>query len=192
VSPARPDWPDRLETDRLLLRPLEKADLPVLVRELGRWEVARWLIRVPHPYTPEDAATWLAMTISGRREGTMLHFVAVPKDDPSAELLGAAGLMPGARERGAAELGYWLRQDAWGRGYGTEMAAAMVRCAFRDMDLGAVTAATDLENDASHAVLLKAGLRQTGIDPQHPRYLRGDPAPARLYRLTRAEWDSAR
>ncbi len=191
MSPARP-WPDRLETDRLVLRPLEKADLPVLVRELGRWAVARWLIRVPHPYTPEDASAWLAMTITKRRDGTMLHLVAVPKDDPAGEVLGAAGLMIDAREKGAAELGYWLRQDAWGRGYATEMASALVASGFRDLGVGAVTAATDLENAASHGVLLKAGLRQTGIDPQHPRHLRGDPAPARLYRLTRAEWDSAR
>ena len=187
---SRPDWPVRLETERLILRPLEKGDLPVLVRELGRWEVARWLIRVPHPYTPEDAAAWLAMTITKRRDGTMLHMVAVPKDEPAGEVRGAVGLMPGARDPGSAELGYWLRPDCWGRGYGTEMAAALVACGFRDLGVGAVTAATDLENEASHRVLLKAGLRQTGIDPAHPRYLRGDPAPARLYRLTRAEWEA--
>ena len=186
----RHPWPERLETGRLTLRPLEAGDLPVLVRLIGEWEVSRWLIHVPHPYTDRDAAGWLAATRAWVRERRGLHLVAVPHGE--AGMVGAVGLRhePVALGEGEGELGYWLARHAWGRGYGTEMARAMVDAGFRHMGLRAVQAGTDPANDASHRVLLKAGLEFTHVDPLHTQGLRGPPSPGRRYRITREEWEA--
>ncbi len=59
----------------------------------------------------------------------------------------------------AAELGYRLRRDAWGRGLATEGAAALLRHAFETVGLQRVWARTMAVNTASRRVLEKVGLR---------------------------------
>ncbi len=69
------------------------------------------------------------------------------------------------------QVGYQLMPDAWGKGYATEMAVAVVRYAFKVMALPRIVAITDLPNVASQRVLLKAGLRRNGERAfAHPAY----------------------
>ena len=49
-----------LRTQRLLLRPLEDADLPILAERIDDFEVARWLSTVPFPSALPDAEWLLA------------------------------------------------------------------------------------------------------------------------------------
>ncbi|MFM2042834.1 MAG: hypothetical protein RLY86_1410 [Pseudomonadota bacterium] len=187
-------FPETLRTPRLTLRPLTDNDLPVLVREIGRWEVARWLISVPHPYTEAHGRGWLEVQRARRRSFTLLHYAVVP--DGWREMAGAIALDldradgAGQGEENGAEMGYWLAPAAWGRGYGTEMVRAMLACAFGPVGLDHVQAAADPENHASNAVLRKAGLVLERVDPLHSRGLRGDPGPANIHRITRARFEA--
>ncbi len=65
-------------------------------------------------------------------------------------------------QEGEAELGYRLCQAAWGKGYATEGARALVRKAFDELNVSGVVAAALATNAASRRVLVKAGLRETG------------------------------
>lgn len=56
-------------------------------------------------------------------------------------------------------LGYRLRVSAWGRGYATEGARALVRRAFTELDVSQIVATTMAVNTASRRVPEKAGLR---------------------------------
>ncbi len=179
-------WPDRLETDRLTLRPLRETDLSTLVREIGRWEVARWLIRVPHPYTDADARTWLELCRREDAAGRQLFLAVEPK--LGAGIVGGVGLVVHAHGPGEGELGNWFAPAVWGRGYATEAALAVLWAAFADIGMVAVQAAADPDNRASNRVLEKAGLRLWRIDPAHDRGLRGPPGPANIWRITRDEW----
>ena len=58
------DRPPALETARLVLRPLTKADIPALVVELNDFEVSKWLTVVPYPYRAADAAMIAPMQYS--------------------------------------------------------------------------------------------------------------------------------
>jgi len=179
-------WPETLDTPRLHLRQLTDADLPTLVREIGRWEVAQWLISVPHPYTPADGQTWLGITRARRAGGDLLHMAVVPEG--WTEMAGAVALDLKVHGADEPELGYWFAPAAWGRGYGSEAAIAMVDLAFRSLGVAAVQAAADPANGGSNGVLRKAGLRMVRVDPAHSRGLRGGPAPTNIWRITRAEW----
>lgn len=64
---------------------------------------------------------------------------------------------PGRRPD-AAELGYRLRRDAWGRGQATEGARALLDHAFRTVGLARVWAETMAVNTGSRGVMAKAGL----------------------------------
>ena len=54
-----PDRTIRLETARLILRPLSLADAPAIERYASDWEVARHTSHIPHPYPAGAAAEWL-------------------------------------------------------------------------------------------------------------------------------------
>jgi len=71
------------------------------------------------------------------------------------ELIGACDL---ARTATAVEFGYLLARRWWGHGYGSEIAAAVVDCAFRVLAAERVRALVEVGNDSSRRVLEKSGL----------------------------------
>jgi RimJ/RimL family protein N-acetyltransferase len=69
------------------------------------------------------------------------------------------------------QVGFALARGAWGRGVGTEMAAAVLRYGFVDLGLPRVVAIASLPNLASQRVLEKIGLRRHGVRAfAHPAY----------------------
>ena len=57
----------------------------------------------------------------------------------------------------SASMGYCLDDAAWGHGYATEAARALLQWAFDTLDLNRVQAETDTRNTASPRVLEKLG-----------------------------------
>jgi RimJ/RimL family protein N-acetyltransferase len=69
------------------------------------------------------------------------------------------------------QVGFALVKSAWGRGIGTEMAAAVLRYGFAELRLPRIVAIANLENHASQQVLLKIGLYRRGERAfPHPAY----------------------
>ena len=62
----------------------------------------------------------------------------------------------------SAALGYCLAEAAWGHGFATEGAAALLTWAFETLDLNRVQAETDTRNLASARVLEKLGFVREG------------------------------
>lgn len=50
----------RIETARLLLRPVAEQDLDAIVAGINDFEVSKMLARVPYPYARRDAESFLA------------------------------------------------------------------------------------------------------------------------------------
>lgn len=150
-----------LETALLMLRPLEMSDARK-VRELaGSREVARNTASIPYPYPEGAAEEWIAEQAG---DDTRIVFAIV--ESGSEELVGGIGLrLEPEHERG--ELGYWIGEEWWGRGYATEAAEAVVRFAFEELGLERVHARTFARNPASRRVLEKIGMRREGLLPRH-------------------------
>ena len=158
-------------TARLLLRPMTGADLGWLVRLHGDRRVMRF-IDDGQPVLPSVVAsqTLPAMLREyGRLPDGLGYLAAIER--ATGEPLGLFALRPpdsvGLRppdntalrpEHGTAELGYRLLPDAWGMGYATEGARALIRSASTDLGLERVVATTMTVNTASRRVLEKAGL----------------------------------
>jgi len=70
------------------------------------------------------------------------------------------------------EVGYRLLPEAWGHGYATEGARALVRRGFQDLGLHRIIGLTHPDNIASQRVLRKAGLRDAGWGRYYGRELR--------------------
>jgi len=167
-----------LLTPRLTLRPPCAADAAAIVRELGKFDVSRWTGRVPHPYGPADAEAFLAHC---RELPARALVLAVTRDDA---LIGVIGVEHG-------ELGYWLAESAWGRGYGKEAAQAIVDHAFDVLGLEELVASYHLGNAASRRILLGLGFVETGEGSAFSKARQAEVAHMKL-KLTRAAWADAR
>lgn len=66
---------------------------------------------------------------------------------------------------GAVELAYGLEKSAWGRGFASEAAEAVLRYGFETLRLDVIAAAVNPENAASERILMKLGLHKTGQLP---------------------------
>jgi ribosomal-protein-alanine N-acetyltransferase len=74
------------------------------------------------------------------------------------------------------QVGFTLGKPAWGRGYGTEMARALLRHGFVGLALPRIVAIANLDNYASQNVLRKIGLRRNGERAfPHPAYAAAGP-----------------
>jgi RimJ/RimL family protein N-acetyltransferase len=116
----------------------------------------------------------------GLRPETMTELAQVP----DAELNQVA--------RGAVELGYRLFPAAWGRGYATEGARALVHRAFTELRLERVVATTMTVNAASRRVLEKAGLSLVRtFFAEWPTYIEGAEHGDVEYAVTRQAWQQS-
>ena len=70
------------------------------------------------------------------------------------------------------EIGYRLCPDAWGRGFATEGARALVGYGFDDLGLIRIIGVTHRNNVASQRVLMKAGMKDLGWGRYYERRLR--------------------
>ncbi|HTW83434.1 MAG TPA: GNAT family N-acetyltransferase [Candidatus Sulfotelmatobacter sp.] len=89
---------------------------------------------------------------------------------PSGEFVGCAGVFPAAAEPGAVNVGYALRPEYWGRGYASELCAAVAQAvaASRPTAIRAVVLESNL---ASRRVLEKSGFQLVGPNPDDPETL---------------------
>jgi [ribosomal protein S5]-alanine N-acetyltransferase len=158
--------PHELRTARLLLRSLEREDVPALVRLAGVREISSMTANIPHPYAEQDGQDFLARASEEFRSGLSVSFAVCVS--PGRELRGAVGLnITPAHQR--AELGYWMGLPHWGNGYATEAAAAVLAFGFETLQMNRIYAYRFAENEASGRVLEKIGMRHEGRSRQHIR-----------------------
>jgi RimJ/RimL family protein N-acetyltransferase len=189
-----------LVTERLALRRFTAADAGNLLALDGDPEVMRYLeSRVK---TREQIEAEVLPLFLGRhqRYPGFGRWAADARD--GGDFVGWFGLRPVQPIEGAiidwpdappgggvAEIGYRLRRSAWGRGYATEGARALVRRAFTELGVREVVATTMTVNTRSRAVMEKAGLRYartvhlTWAEP-----LDGTEQGDVEYRLSREDW----
>ena len=150
----------RLETERLLIRRLDRSDMPAFLPLLNEWDVARTLGRVPHPYTEEMAQEFFDGLEKRRAAGEDFNFAILRKSD--REYLGGCGVF--LRDDRPFELGYWIGKPYWGNGYATEAARAAVQLAMVELKVTKLIAGWFIDNPASGRVLEKLGFVADGIE----------------------------
>jgi ribosomal-protein-alanine N-acetyltransferase len=156
--------PQELLTPRLLLRSFENEDVPSIVRLAGVNEIAATTLNIPHPYSENDARSFLAKANEDFRGGHSVSFAISIL--PGRELCGAVGLhIVDAHRR--AELGYWIGVPFWGKGFATEAATASVEFGFETLHLHRIYAHHFSGNTASKRVLEKIGMLHEGRSRQH-------------------------
>lgn len=180
-----------LRTERVTLRPFGPDEADLLIELDSDPAVMRYLSG-GEPTAPElvrerDLPSVLAGYV--RWAGRFGLFAA--HDTADGAFLGWFCLRP---ERDGpldeVELGYRLRRAAWGRGYATEVSAALVERAFTDLGVRVVWGATMALNHASQRVMEKVGMAVTQPLPTPDDMLAVEGADLGGYRyeITREQW----
>lgn len=146
-------------TERLRLRPwtTSPGDLARLADLYGRAEVTRWLGGPPTVSAAELVARWDTVHAVDERHGCWAIETRADHGPPVGTLL----LKPLPHGVGEVEVGWHLHPDAWGHGYATEAAAAVVDRAFQ-LGVPEVYAVVRPGNEPSLAVCRRLGMRPLG------------------------------
>jgi RimJ/RimL family protein N-acetyltransferase len=147
-----------LQTERLRLSPLTEADLDDLVELDGNPEIRRIVdpLGIIIPLDPAERRTyeWERFVMSGAFYGA--------RERVGNAFVGWFQLEAVPDREDEAELGYRFRRNAWGLGYATEGACALVKHALEVLGFRRVFAHTLTSNRAAIRVLEKAGLTPAG------------------------------
>ena len=141
----------KLEDDVVRLRRFEKSDVPAIVAACQDPEIPRWTA-VPSPYTDADALEWL----ESDEEETFAIL-----DSVSDDLLGSIGVR--SLDGGEAEVGYWVKREARGRGVATRALALVSRWVLVERGIGRLRLRAEPGNVASQRVAEKAGFVKEGV-----------------------------
>ena len=170
-------------TERLVLRPPHVDDIAELAELANSRRIAEMLGRMPHPYGEVEAKSFIQN--SRRREKGGCVYAITNSD--SGAFVGCAGL--DARPQGL-ELGYWIGEPYWGRGYATEAAHALVDLAFRATAIDVLHVTCRVINAASRRVIHKCGFQYAGQGMLNS--LVAGQVPVERYQLDRRTWVSLR
>jgi RimJ/RimL family protein N-acetyltransferase len=169
---------------RLVLRPWRDVDADFLLDLESRWDVVRFLGAQPTTMsTREDALDSIARR---RAVDHPIHGIWAITTAAEGRLVGNLLLKPIPLSAGQpsgrpndVEIGWHLHPDAWGHGYATEAADAVLDDAF-SRGLAKVIAVTNIENHASQAVCRRLGMTHLG------RTMRYYDAPHELFEKLRS------
>lgn len=128
-----------------------------LVRLLNNNNVERWLLKVPSPYLLSDADEFIQNNMAqSNNENDFCFFI-----EHKGELAGGIGLHK--KFKHSAEVGYWIGEEFWGRGFATIALQKILEKAFSEYKFTRVQAHVFEGNTASEKVLLKNGFEFEGL-----------------------------
>jgi RimJ/RimL family protein N-acetyltransferase len=177
------------ETPRLTLRDWRAEDWAEFWRVTNTPAVMRWLGGV----VDEAGRAAVQARLEGYRTDYGHTFWVIERREDGA-LLGFCGLKRSNQAggpQGMMEVGWRLREDAWGQGYAKEAAAASLDLAFGRLGADEVIALTVQGNTASWGLMLRLGMeRRADLDFDSPDF---DPENPRIiaYAIARANWRKA-
>ena len=189
-----PDF--RHETERLILRDWREDDWEPFWRHLNTPAVMRWLGGVADRSVRAGAQDRLE---TYRRDHGHTFWLCERKPDGghlAGALLGFCGLkrsnVEGESVFGMMEVGWRLREDAWGHGYAREAAMASLRLGFERFGGEKIVALTVEGNRPSWGLMKRLGMsRREDLDFTDPRY-GPELNPNIVYAITREEWEKTR
>lgn len=140
-----------LKTRRLILRKLSPDDFDALVKQANNKKISDQIINIPHPYELHHAVHRINYAVKGFDNKS--RFVFVIALAASNELIGEISLH--LQDNMSAELGYWIGEFNWNKGFATEAIEAIVIFGFETLKLKMIYATCSNENVASALVLQK-------------------------------------
>lgn len=177
-----PDPP--LRDQRVELRAWRATDVEAVLAAGRDPSITRYRYSLPH--TPSAAAAWLEQIDAERASDSRLELAITER----AMIVGSVSLCD--LEYGNGMLRYWLLPSGRGRGLATRAVRLLAAWVFRALPVERLAAYVEPDNDASAAVLERAGFVREGRLRRHMLGRDGARVDSLLYGLLPGDLDSPR
>lgn len=174
----------RLETTRLILRPLEERDLDALFKLRTDSVVSRYIDR-SIDIQPDDIMAFIHKIAKGLSKNLWVYWAITKKDEDL--LIGTVCFWNLVHSDAKAELGYELSSAAQGKGYMSETLKAVLSYGFGPMGLLSVEAGVHPDNHASLMLLERTGFKPSGTFKD--TFLTGDLIEMKIFALQKDAWE---
>ena len=148
-----------LKTERLTLRKMMVTDAPDMYEYASRHEVSEYLTWYPHPnraYTRE-----YLQYLAGRYAAGMFYDWGIVYREDN-KMIGTCGFTAFHCTSNAAEVGYVLNPEYWGRGIAREALLEVMRFGFEELKLHRIEAHFIKDNARSLHVMESVGMQFEG------------------------------
>ena len=149
-----------LETERLILRKCGDNDLAEFFRLASNPNVTTWITWETHKFMEETAA-FIKLLTDGYENGTCMTWAMCDKE--TDKFMGLISFTNIKEKHFSGELGYWIGEEYWNKGYTTEAMKRIIEYSFDTMGMHRITAAHCVENLSSARVMVKAGMSFEGV-----------------------------
>ncbi len=150
-------------TERLMLRPFRRRDVgsfhSAVMASIG--ELQPWLPWI-EGYDRSFAQRFIRESVGSWAERRAFDFTVRPIEDLDRHI-GNVSVWPTSVQNGVGEVGYWIRSDETGHGYGVEAAAVAVDVGFNELDLHKVVLRIAVGNIASEKIAKRLGFTYEGV-----------------------------
>ena len=177
----------KLQTERLLLQPLQLADAEQTQRIFPQWEMVKFLsTQIPWPYPADGAFTYYRdVALPAVEQGQQWHWTLRLRRSPE-EHIGSIGLIS---EDGHATRGFWLGLPWHGQGLMTEAAIAVNDYCFDVLGFSVLRVPKAVVNIASRRISEKTGMRVIATEERD--YVSGRLL-TEIWEITDGEWREKR
>ena len=124
------------------------------------WEVRPFMPWCRPDLTVDEGRRWIEAQVSAFAARKAFEFVILA---PDGRFLGGCGLNQIDEENHRANLGYWVRSSATGRGIATAAVRQLVQWAFNNTSLARLEVVVSTQNAASLRVAEKSGASSEGV-----------------------------
>lgn len=127
-----------------------------LLKHLNNKNITKWLFLPSEPYLEDDAKKWLDFCKESDEKKENYLF-AIELDET---FIGGVGLHK--KMEHCFEVGYWIAEEYWGKGYATEALRMITDLGLNDLKIDRIQAYVFEGNMASEKILEKCGYECEG------------------------------
>jgi [ribosomal protein S5]-alanine N-acetyltransferase len=178
--------PPTLTTPRLVLRALEEADAPQLFKHASNPNMTPYVTWDVHR-TIDDSRQFITSYAAENYLQAIPDPIAVCLRDDPTQLVGMTGCRWWAKPHQVMDMGYWVAEPYWNRGYATEAGIALLDWVFAAFTVNRIQAHHIVENKSSGRVMEKIGMKHEGTF-RSAIYRRDQYWDVHFYAVLRDEW----
>ncbi|MGW3163305.1 GNAT family N-acetyltransferase [Streptomyces sp. NPDC001142] len=181
--------PIRRSGQRLELRELYPNDVDRVFAIYGSAEATRHLSFEPRSRSEVEGI--VVRSVASAQATPRSEYALAVVEMGTDELIGFGRLALDPHQQRAATMGFALRPESWGVGYGLETVRLLCGLAFEDLGLHRVWGARAPENLASERTMTAAGMVREGVIREHIQK-RGQWRDSVVHAILDREWVSER
>ena len=147
----------KLITKRLILRDIQLKDAESIRKNINNLNISKYLLSVAYPYKKSDAKWWVNHCKEQQKQKPRTSYELGIIIKPNNKIVGGVGLSSINRKQKKADIGYWIAEPYWRKGYVSEAVEKLINFAFNKLGIEKIVIPAFVENKGSNALIKKIG-----------------------------------